>query len=154
MIRRVVIGLLVTFAAFCVLVFFAVWLLGGRDPFDSVRVVEVRPSPDGKRAAVLYYYSHVNSSNWTARLAISEPPFPRPGQDFGSREDVAAILVGSYLDDSQVKSAMQARWRSSTDLNVCIPNKELVIVAIDGTSTGKAVTGVGPIKATLSCEGM
>lgn len=127
-------------------------IFSDRDMLDHARVVDVRPSPDGKRAAVLYYYSHANTSNWTVRLAIAEQPFPLIGQDYYSRADVAAVSAGPSLSDGQIRSALPSRWRTSREIDVCMSAKELLVVSIDGSSTGKAVTG--PVKATLSCDGM
>lgn len=95
-----------------------------RDPFDKARVVSVRPSPNGRMAAVLYSYSHANSSVTTVWLAVSQMPFPAVGADYDSKDPIAGIYHAAIrgaraeFDDLVLRSPHVA-WTETSVLQVC-----------------------------------
>jgi hypothetical protein len=123
--------LAIGFAAFILL-----W--DGRDPADRARVVDVKPSSDGRKAAVAYVYTHANSSGTTVRVAISERPFPALGEDFTSKHTIAAVRGGS--SDAQAKAALHLEWQPNGSLAVCAASGSLILFSADGETGDHAGT--------------
>jgi hypothetical protein len=106
------------------------FLNGGRDMLDRARVVEVKPSPDGRKAAVVYVYDHADSSGTTVRVALSGPPFPVLGQDFTSKHTIAAVHGGG--SDERAKAAIQIAWHPNGKLSICAASGNLILFSADG----------------------
>jgi hypothetical protein len=107
-----------------------VFLSDGRDEADRSRVVDVRPSPDGLKAAVLYVYLHAESSGTTVRVALSEPPFPAIGADLTSKRTIAVVRGGG--SDAMAKAAVDTAWQPNGKLSVCAAPGSLISFSADG----------------------
>jgi hypothetical protein len=110
----------------------------GQDEADRARVLDVKPSPDGRKAAIIYVYDHANSSGTTVRVALSDPPFPALGQDFTSKRTIAAVRGGG--SDAQAKAAVAVTWHPNGKLAVCAASGSLILFSADGEAGDHAGT--------------
>jgi hypothetical protein len=127
----------------------AVTLYDGRDSLDRTRVLDVKPSPDGRRAAVVYLHRHANSGTTTVRAALADkPPFPATGHDFAAKHPLVAVR-GTGGDDAQAKAALRVDWRPDGKLDLCAASDALVMFSADGASPDQAGAFVEDTRAAF-----